>query len=143
MTREMARVVLNNSASPGGGSDTPSPPRTPPPLLSDWTTLSLGLRPIKNFFWRLRPPPPKDNSGDGTVCVLHGCASTAHMLTHPKGDTTAQHSTALKGVCTAARGRGRTPDTHLNLCDPPPPVHGMTTRPREPKRRTVLSVNPI
>ena len=44
----------------GGGSDPPPPPTsdpphpTPPAPVSDWANVSPGLRPIKQFFWRLR-----------------------------------------------------------------------------------------
>ena len=63
--RVWARVLLNNSASPGGGGlggglTPPShplqtPPTPPPrPPLSDWANFSPGLRPMKNFLWRLQ-----------------------------------------------------------------------------------------
>ena len=41
----------------GGGLTPPTPPPLgpPPPMpLSDWANCSSGLRPIQNFFWRLR-----------------------------------------------------------------------------------------
>ena len=48
------RVLLNTSASPGGGLTPPPPHSDPLPLLSDWADFSAGLRPITNFFWHLR-----------------------------------------------------------------------------------------